>query len=243
MIREESQFVMLSSFKLDNYLTEGYIFHNLPKKRVNNLPEVDSILLRLKNFTDEFSISSGHGQVYTYTQHFPNNNYCKMCWDIDKAKLIVKYKNIPIQKLKVDILASNISEEAIDHSYLGKAFNNNEPIIVAYLHMFKKMVILDGNHRVMSRYINNIKEINAYVLQPKDHYFAMIDDRSRALYLVTAAMRFITDYLVGDIPKKDLMQCISNLDYFYKISAEKEMKDMLSGKQSSDLLRIFEISG
>jgi hypothetical protein len=234
---------MLSSFKLNNYLTKGDILRYLTKKQVNNLPEIDSILLRIKNFADEYSISSGHGQVYTYTHHFPNSNYCKMCWDIDKAKLIVKYKNIPIQKLKVDIFASNISDEAIDHSYLGKAFDNNEPIIVAYLHMFKKMVILDGNHRVMSRYLKNIREINAFVLQPQDHYFAMIDDRSRALYLVTSAMRFITDYLEGDIPKKALMQCISELDNFYNISVEKEMMDMLIGKQRSDLLRIFEIGG
>jgi hypothetical protein len=234
---------MLSSFKLNNYLTKGYIYQYLTRKQVNNLPEIDSILLRIKNFTDEYSISSGHGQLYTYTHHFPNNNYCKMCWDIDKAKLIVKYKNIPIQKLQVDILASNISEEAIDHSYLGKAFDNNVPIIVAYLHMVKKTVILDGNHRVMSRYLKSIREIDAYVLQPQDHYFAMIDDRSRALYLVTSAMKLITDYLEGNIPKKALMQCISGLNNFYDISVEKEMINMFIGKQRSDLLRVFETGG
>jgi len=207
---------------------------------VNVLPEMDAILRQLRSFTDKYSIRNGYGQTYTYTHCFSSTDNCKMCWDIDKARLIIQYKKIPVQRLQVDLLASSVSEAGINRSYLKKASANNEPIIVAYLNMFEKMVILDGNHRVMSRYKKGFKEIDAYVLKPHDHYFALIDDRSRALYLVTSAMKSIGDYLQGDISKKSLMQYVRGLENFYSFSVEKEMKEMLAGIQRADFLQFLD---
>lgn len=103
--------MMLNSFKLNNYLSKQYIIKNLPKVPVNDLPEIDDILLRIKNFLEENECSnwiSGHGQLYTYTHNFSNGDYFNITWDIDKIKSIVEYLKLPIEKLNVTRLYNAI---------------------------------------------------------------------------------------------------------------------------------------
>lgn len=71
--------------------------------------------------------------------------------------------------------------------------------------------------------------VKGYIINPEHHFWGMVDDSSRALYLGTVATKFITDYIVGNIPKKDLLQCIKEFDNFYNLSVQKEIMDMLNG--------------
>ena len=154
--------------------------------KINDLSEIDFILDKINNFLESHRFSSsltGHGQIYDCKFIFDRDNYCTLTWDIDRAKLICNECNLPISNLKVNLLSKTISNDAIDLKFLEQGLNNNEPVIVASLPMVNSYEVLDGNHRVMSRYGNNIETVRGYYLEPIYHYFAMPTDTSRALFL------------------------------------------------------------
>ena len=223
--------MIFTSYKLDNYLTKDYIYKNLSKPPINKLPEIDNILFKIKNFLEENAFSNsfvGHGQQYSYTHRFPNGDFYEIKWDIDIAKIIIKEEKLTIENLSVNKLALTISEDAIIPSYLTQALNNEKPIIVAYLYSLDCFVVLDGNHRIISRFKDNRSSVKGYILHPQQHFVAMVDDTSRAIYLSTVAIKFIADFLIGSILKEELMECINGFDNFYEISVQKEIDDMLS---------------
>ena len=146
---------MIESFNLDTYLTKEYIFSSIEEDIVNSLPEVDSILEKIKLFLARYKFSrgiSGQGQKYYAKFTFDKDNYCIINWDIEKAKLICEKKKIKIFTLKVDKLVGKVTKDAINPRFLEKGLYNNEPIIIAYLPMLNSFTIIDGNHRVMGRY-------------------------------------------------------------------------------------------
>lgn len=222
--------LLMDSFKLDNYFTKEYLYKTLEKKQVNTLLEIDTFIKRIKDFLNEYSNSSvmyGQGQTYNMIIRFTNTDYCTLTWDIDKVKFIIEKFDIPVKRLNGEFLATTIAKNAIDPAYLIKAQKNNEPIIVASLPMINSCAVIDGNHRVISKLQQGIKVINGYYLDPQYHYFAMLNDTSRALFLALTYTENIKRYLIGEVPKSDLIEGINELDSFYDMSVEKEMIDTL----------------
>lgn len=220
---------MIESFNLDTYLTKEYIFSTIEKDRVNNLPEIDFVLEKIKHFLDKYRFSKEinvQGQRYYAKFTFDKNNYCVINWDIERAKIICKNKNIKIVTLRVDKLVERIAKDAINPRFLKKGLYNNDPIIIASIPIVNSFAIIDGNHRVMGRYRKNIKDIRAYPLESKYHYFAMGNDTSRALYISLMIVNDIKLYLINKITRSQLINSINKIDDFYNISIEKEMLKM-----------------
>lgn len=221
---------MIESFNLDTYLTKEYIFSTIDEDIVNNLPEIDFILKKIKLFLEKHKFSKdiiGQGQRYYAKFTFDKNNYCIINWDIERAKIICENKKIPIVTLKVDKLVERIAKDAINPRFLKKGLYNNEPIIIAHLPMLSSFtIIIDGNHRVMGRYKNDIKDIKAYPLESKYHYFAMANDTSRAIFISLMIIENIKRYLTNKIAKGQLISSINKIDSFYNISVKKEMLEM-----------------
>lgn len=220
---------MIESFKLDTYLTKEYIFSTIKEDRVKELPEIDFILYKIKSFLKEYRFSksiSGYGQRYYAKFTFDNNNYCIISWDIERAKMICQNKNIRIVNLSVNKLAKKVAKDAINSNFLTKGLYNYSPIIIADIPIVNSFAIIDGNHRVMGRYKNNINNISGYYMDSKYHYFAMGNDTSRALFISLTIVDNIKGYLTGKISKSNLIKEINKMYKFYYISAEKEMLEM-----------------
>jgi len=221
---------LIESFNLDTYLTKEYIFRTIDEEMVNDLPELDFILKKIKLFLEKHKFSkdiTGQGQRYYAKFTFDKNNYCIINWDIERAKIICENKKISIVTLNVDELVERIAKDAINPRFLKKGLYNNEPIIIAHLPILSSFtIIIDGNHRVMGRYKNDIKDIKAYLLESKYHYFAMGNDTSRAIFISLMIIDNIKKYLTNKITKSYLISSIKKIDSFYNISVKKEMLKM-----------------
>lgn len=102
--------------------------------------------------------------------------------------------------------------------------------------MVNSYEVLDGNHRVMSRYGDNIETFRGYYLEPMYHYFAMPNDTSRALFFGLTIDENIIRYLIGTVPKTELLGSLNNIDTFYDISVEKELIDIFdNGKLQKNM--------
>ena len=227
---------MLNNFKLESYLTKDYILKNLGGRKVNDLLELDLMLNKARKLLEDNRMSNqlmGAGQIYDQRINFDSENYCTFTWDIERAKLICTELGIPVKNLKVDELRKTIVPSAIEEEYLKKGLKNDEPIIVASLPMINSFAVIDGNHRVESRYRKNIRAVKGYYMETGQHYFAMPNDTSRALFFVLTLVENIRRYLKGQLPKQDLMICLSEIepDKFYEVSVQKEFMDMLSGSK------------
>lgn len=220
---------MIESFNLDTYLTKEYILSTIEEDIVNTLPELDSILEKIRLFLERYKFSreiSGQGQRYYAKFTFDKINYCIINWNIERVKLICEKKKIQIVTVSVDKLVEKIAKDAINPRFLKKGLYNNEPIIIAYLPMLNSFTIIDGNHRVMGRYKKNIKYIKAYPLEAKSHYFAMENDSSRSIFISLIIVEDIKRYLTNKIDKNQLIRSIKKIDNFYNISMKKEMLKM-----------------
>lgn len=225
---------MLNDFKLESYLTKDYILKNLYGKKVNDLPELNFMLNKARKLLDENRMSNqlmGGGQIYEQRINFDSQNYCTFIWDIERAKLICTELGLPVKNLKVDELRKTIHPSTIEEQYLKKGLKNDEPIIVASLPMINSFAVIDGNHRVESRYRKNIGTVKGYYMETEQHYFAMTNDTSRALFFVLTLVENIRRYLRGELCKQDLMECISEIEHdkFYQVSVQKEFMDIVSG--------------
>lgn len=230
---------MLEEFNLKTYLAKEYILKTLDGNQINNLPEIDLILNKINSFLESHRFSSsltGHGQLYDCKFTFDRDNYCTLTWDIDRVKLICDEYELPIGNLKVNLLAKTIYSDAIDLKFLEQGLHNNEPVIVASLPMVNSYEVIDGNHRVMSRYRNNIEIVRGYYLEPMYHFFAMPNDTSRALFLGLTIVENIKRYLIGTIPKTELIGSLNDIDTFYDMSVEKELINMFDNyKQQKNM--------
>lgn len=226
--------IVLNDFKLDSYLTKDYILKSLGGKKVNDLPEMEPILVKARRLLEENRMSNqlmGGGQLYDQRINFDRENYCTLTWDIERAKIICSELGVPVINLKVDELRRRMSPDAIEEEYVKKGLKNDEPIIVASLPMISSYVVIDGNHRVESRYRKNIRAVKGYCMETGHHYFAMPNDTSRALFFVLTVVENIRRYLKGQLSKQELMMCASEIepDKFYQVSVQKEFMDMLGG--------------
>lgn len=223
-------------FKLDYVFTSDYIRGLLNEKELNFDDSVLRLLKKAENLVHEYSISNslcsgfGNNQYYTFISNtLAKDNFFSLTWDIEKLKAIIAYKQLSPVHLSVSRLSTLINSSTIEQEFLAPALKNNEPILVGYLPFANIHVIIDGNHRVMSRQFKGINTIKGFTLNPEDYFFAMPDDTSRSIFYALTTIKTICDYLVGNETKENLLVLEQELENFYDLSAEKQLIDMLDG--------------
>jgi hypothetical protein len=100
----------------------------------------------------------------------PTSSY-DLVWDVGDLKEIIYEEGIEPQRLSVpQLYRSHISLKQINPNQLPSALENEEPIILAEFPMIaEQLLILDGNHRVSSRYHAGIQEVWGFSLNRNQH--------------------------------------------------------------------------
>lgn len=213
-------------FQLDEILTEsGFIELAISegiiiKKELKNLSNI------LKEYKDvleeqkEYELHKGERILENFIP-YSNGDYYNLIWSVDKAEVIIKKYNIMINKLDLSEIYTSVSEKKINKSHLNFASKNINPIIVGQFEPSGKAVIIDGNHRVYSKYQNGDTEILAYLLSPKYQIQVMVGEIFKNLYKINSNLRYILEYVAGYSTEKELKNSL------YKIKNKSKINYMI----------------
>lgn len=97
---------------------------------------------------------------------------------------------------------------------MSKALNNYAPIITASyppLTTKNKFLIIDGNHRVISKHEAGQTEISGYLLSSDQHLPAMVRSIHRTLYKIHFNYYTIASYIGGIITEEELNESLYEL--------------------------------
>ncbi len=144
------------------------------------------------------------------------NWYIKYLFDINKAKRLLRENNFSVQNIDTKILAEYSKIIETDDSYISKTSSKDPVIVCYYPHSHPSFFVIDGNHRVMRNYRNNLKETSAYLVPKELMLDFFIAPVFKYLVYVHNNVSMIGAYMLGDISKKDLLlniQPIINFKY------------------------------
>lgn len=190
-------------FKYINELNKNY---NYKYKDLDKLFENYRQII-IKNFDNHVNEIKEHAKTMNnksqlFTYQFSMDKFgLELIWNIDKIKYVIKNNNIPITKLKVkDIVKEqNFNEIVEDYDTFNK-----EPIIIADIeNMPNHNIVIDGSHRLYKKYKNNEEEIDAYVLNPRNHIEGMYLNVHKDIYKVYNNLINIQLYILGKIGYND----------------------------------------
>lgn len=185
--------------------------------RINDYPDLSQKLKGYKSKLKRLPPVSGifnFGETFTQKIKIDDNNFYAVAWSIPAAKDLIKKYQPPLDKFSLKKMIKFIDRECINESRLGFALNNNAPIIIAsYPSMVteNKFLVIDGNHRVTSKYEDGQREIFGYILQPHQHLQAMVSENHRRLYKIHYNYYQIACYIGGLINEKKLNEALFQL--------------------------------
>lgn len=149
-------------------------------KRLNqDMPKLKPIIKEYQDKLAQFKdnpinvlpsdLTNGEIQVYEQTFYVAEKSYYTIRWNVAEAYRIAKqhFPLGPNVNLYLPTIAQCVREESISHSRLKHALHNNEPIIVGYHAGLRKapFVLIDGNHRVISKHQHGELYFKGYVLK------------------------------------------------------------------------------
>ncbi|WP_420572936.1 hypothetical protein [Kordia sp.] len=97
-----------------------------------------------------------------------NNESYDISWSIPKAEKLIKDNKISSVDINISHLYSdvnNLEQQKLQH-YQNIDVDLFEPIIVSYYEPIKKLIVIDGNHRVYWSNVKGKKNIKAFILSP-----------------------------------------------------------------------------
>lgn len=190
----------------DNYESCPCPFPNFP----SIIEEYRSLIYKdCKHIKDE-AIELMHrvnlkDEIYNHTFTLPGKAKYFMTWSVPELKKVVNKYNLQRATLPLDKLVPVAHNSFITLSYLDKAVENEEPIlIVKYPMCSPYFCIADGNHRVMAKYAAGETIIQAYILEPEYHLEAMLFNVHRTLFKVHYNLNEIGKCMNSEMPITDI---------------------------------------
>ncbi len=119
-------------------------------------------LLKNRLNSDISFIQEYHFNVFTGI----NSESYDVSWSIPKAEYLIKNKKVPCVDINLNNLYSdfnNLEYHKLNHY---KNIDSFEPIIVSYYLPIKRLIVIDGNHRVYLSNVKGEKSIRAFILSP-----------------------------------------------------------------------------
>ncbi|PKM47984.1 MAG: hypothetical protein CVV03_01075 [Firmicutes bacterium HGW-Firmicutes-8] len=207
--------IQLSSLFDSRFMDEALEIYGW--SRENNFPELPKILMGYKHkvkrtfgFTDIFN----REEHYTEKIVISDRNFYFVTWNIPTAKQIIERDEPPLGEFCLKEIVDIVDLKCINESHLGKALNNEAPIITASyppLTTKNKFLIIDGNHRVISKYEAGQTVIPGYLLSPDQHIQAMVRSVHRTLYKIHYNYFMIASYIGGVIGEQELRESLYEL--------------------------------
>lgn len=205
---------MTRYYKLDAFfekLTNGSLIKDI--SIINNYPnlkeELNYYKIKLAEAEKE-PISIDIGQEYIHETGFENigipNNFYEIRWSIPRIKQITQKYDIPVSSFPIHQLLESIDPRHIKKEHLEYALKNTEPVIVVYFQPLQTYLVIDGNHRVVSRFASGEDYIPAYILNSKQHIEAMTGNIYTTLYKIHWNISIIFGYIAGNITEEELAE-------------------------------------
>lgn len=152
-----------------------------------------------------FTFSSG--ETYVERIEIDCNNYYHAAWNIGAAKNITQKYKLPVKYLALGKIIKSVDQSCINKNRLDFSLTNNNPILIAdYPPAANRpdYIIIDGNHRVTSKFRAGQKEIKGILMSPENHMQAMLGEFHRVLYKIHFNMYLIASYTGGKLIISDL---------------------------------------
>ncbi|MBS4024007.1 MAG: hypothetical protein KGZ79_16580 [Dethiobacter sp.] len=201
-------------YKLDCVLTTDGLT-DFAKSLGQKVKHVPSNLKYVLDYYSE-SLQSASGAVkypehldQEFTANFPlyKDNFITLKWNIAVANELIKEYSISVTTLCINEVLSSSTVTEVNSSHLDYALKNNNPIIVAEMPQSPtKNIVIDGNHRVISRLHKSYRAIDAHVLQPSIHMLAMSSDLYCVLFGVYFNLAFLLSYMSGKQTMEELVR-------------------------------------
>lgn len=124
-------------------------------------------------------------EIYNHTFTLPGKAKYFITWSVSELRKSVSKYNLQRTTLPLDKLVPVAHNSFITLSYLDKAVEDEEPILIVKYPMCSPcFCIADGNHRVMAKYVAGESTIQGYILEPEHHIDAMLFNVHRTLFKV-----------------------------------------------------------
>lgn len=123
----------------------------------------------------------------------PPGNYYDVSWDVEKIKEMVRKRN-----LRPFLVPVKEPSNEVDWDY-AKKLESDEPILMVDYMPTGEFIIVDGNHRMAKRYLENPNGlIEAYVLNPRDQIFCFCSDLFLYWFMVHHNINVLMNYIIGN---------------------------------------------
>ncbi|MCB2310631.1 hypothetical protein LGL55_05780 [Clostridium tagluense] len=185
-------------------------------KKVNGYANLENMVNDYKNKLDNIFIKSdGHlgdrileaigENPYQRTIDLSFGEYYNLIWNVDKLKKIINENKIKKRPFLLTGLIDVVDENGINKFALENASKNKKPIIVGYFPQLNPhYIVIDGNHRVMSRYQRHKKIIMGYEISPQYLAKGLAGEIFKNLFIMHLNMHAVLTYIVGEINEKQL---------------------------------------
>lgn len=194
----------MSKYKLDKLFSVEFLkelTNSLGQPVKHQYPNLDRTL---KNYQEVYHKSRrnpvrfGFGQFYSTDIPIDDKKYYQIIWSVAAANRVIKKYNVPECVTSLADIISRVDQSSIREHHLPKALKNSKPIFIAeYPQLFQepKLIIIDGNHRVIANFRNGKTKIPACILSPEQHLEAMAGERFRVLFKVHFNCLIIARYM------------------------------------------------
>jgi hypothetical protein len=216
-----------SLYKLDNFLNPETLFavtnnqyvRRFPrlgnilagyKRKLNENCLITSIMDKARNHPGKIDLSTMLSLIPSYLLKdenfsqeitFPSDEYYYVTWNIEKAKEIIKRDNIYPQKFECVFISQDINFNTVDQTKFSYALRNQEPIIIVDYNVVHNstggLIVIDGNHRLVSRTLQGVKYIEGYTLNREQQFEALADEFDICIYKIHSNIHYIMDYMMG----------------------------------------------
>ncbi|MGO4107889.1 hypothetical protein [Paenibacillus sp. YAF4_2] len=214
-------------YKLDKFLTPELLLTATGQQRVKRYPGLGNILAGYKRRLSETCVMTSipnnvsflpgpsdteaklrqlpsyifNDETFTQEVTFSMGDYYRVTWNIEKAKEIIKRDNILAEEFNCEFISQDIDFSSVETERLKFASTNKDPIIVVDYHITNNstggLIVVDGNHRVVSRTLRGVKAIKGYKLNRDQQFEALADEFDKCIYKIHSNIHYIMDYMIG----------------------------------------------
>ena len=185
--------------------------------KVNSFPDLAMTLVTYRQKLKKsyaFPVFFSNEEQYTERIVIDDEKFYFVTWSIPAANRVIEKDNPSLCKFCLKEIVDIVDQRCINKSHLSKALNNHAPIIAASyppLTTKNKFLIIDGNHRVISKYEAGQTVIPGYLLSPDQHLQAMVRSVHRTLYKIHYNYFTIASYIGGIITEEELNKSLFEL--------------------------------
>jgi hypothetical protein len=146
-----------------------------------------------------------NSQYYEQKIDLPvGNDFYTVRWSVPKAQEVIKTYNIGEIKFFTNVVSEGVTKDTINQNFLETAYKNEDPIIVVRYPLLStrtQLLVIDGNHRVISRSEKGEQYTKGYLLDTKFQEKALAGEMDRVLYRIHYNIGMIVNYLMGEFTK------------------------------------------